>query len=165
MEKHGLGRKLLAGLAGGATLNLAMVLTFRLLGFGWQGGGILLDPSLQSPKLIAVWTSLKPLPLVIANPAPIVLGLLLFGLGHALVYAWLAPHWPGGILARGWRMALLLFFFSFCFWEFFTPFNQLGEPVALIGLELLFWALIAGAEGLALAAVFESGGGRGDSQN
>jgi hypothetical protein len=148
-------RKLLAGLAGGITLNLVMVLTFRLLGFGWQGGGILLNPSLQSPKLIAVWTSLEPLPLVVAAPAPIVLGLLLFGLGHAWIYAWLAPHWPAGVMPRAKRMALLIFFLSFCFWEFFTPFNQLGEPVLLMGLELLFWAVIAGAEGLVLAAVFE----------
>lgn len=34
-----------AGLAGGMALNLAMLLTFRLLGFGWNGGGILLDPA------------------------------------------------------------------------------------------------------------------------
>jgi hypothetical protein len=152
-------RKLLAGLAGGVALNLAMVLTFRLLGFGWQGGGLLLDPSLQSPKLIAVWTTLEPLPLVVSQPAPIIVGLLLFGLGHALIYAWLAPHWPPGIVSRGGRMALLIFFLSFVFWEFFTPFNQFGEPVLLIGLELLFWAVIATAEGLVLAAVFEAGRG------
>jgi hypothetical protein len=160
VQRH-MFRKLLAGLAGGVTLNLAMLLTFRLLGFGWQGGGILLDPSRQSPKLIAVWTSLEPLPLVVVQPGPIVMGLLLFGLGHALIYAWLAPHWPPGILARGGRMALLIFFLSFVFWEFFTPFNQLGEPVVLIGLELLFWAAIATSEGLVLAAVFEAGGGPG----
>jgi hypothetical protein len=44
-------RLLLAGLAGGLTLNLLMLLTFRLLGFGWQGGGVLLNPAFQSPKL------------------------------------------------------------------------------------------------------------------
>jgi hypothetical protein len=161
MVRQHMFRKLLAGLAGGIALNLAMVLTFRLLGFGWQGGGLLLNPSLQSPKLIAVWTTLEPLPLVVAHPAPIILGLLLFGLGHALVYAWLAPHWPPGIISRGGRMALLIFFLSFGFWEFFTPFNQFGEPVLLIGLELLFWAVIAATEGLVLAAVFEAGGGPG----
>jgi hypothetical protein len=41
-----------------------------LIGFGWNGGGILLDPSVQSPKLIAVWTKLEPLPLVVNAPAP-----------------------------------------------------------------------------------------------
>lgn len=136
-------------------MNIAMLLTFRLIGFGWNGGGILLDPSIQSPKLIAVWTKLEPLPLVVNAPAPIILGLMLFGIGHAFVYQWLSPFWPEGIIARAWRMAALVFFLSFLFWEFFTPFNQFGEPLPLIGLELLFWAAIAAAEALVLATVFE----------
>jgi len=146
---------LLPGLAGGLTLNLGMLLTFRLLGFGWQGGGILLDPAFQNDKLIAVWTRLEPLPLVVANPAPIVAGLMLFGLGHGFIYRWLAPGWPAGLWARAWRLAALVFFLSFLFWEFFTPFNQFGEPWPLIGLELLFWAAIALAEGVVVAAVLE----------
>lgn len=155
MKKASLGRTLLAGVAGGLALNVAMLLTFRLLGFGWNGGGPLLDPGRQSPKLIAVWTELEPLPLVVANPAPIAVGLVLFGIVHAFIYRWLSPIWPEGITARGWRMALLLFAMAFLFWEFFTPFNQFGEPIPLIGLELMFWAVIALADGFAMAAVFE----------
>lgn len=153
-------RTLFAGLAGGLTLNLAMLLTFRLLGFGWRGGGILLDPALQSPKLIAVWTQMEPLPLVIANPAPIVAGLFFFGIGHAFVYRWLAPSWPQGIAARAWRLAALIFFLSFLFWEFFTPFNQFGEPLPLIALQLLFWVMIAAAEALVIAVLLERASGR-----
>lgn len=52
-------------------------------------------------------------------------------------------------------MAALVFFLSFLFWEFFTPFNQFGEPVKLIGLELTFWATIAFVESFVLASVFE----------
>lgn len=140
-----LPRTLVAGIAAGLALNLAMLLTFRLMGFGWRGGGILLDPTRQSPKLIEVWTKLEPLPLVVANPTPIIAGLMLFGVGHAFVYRWLAPHWPPGVLPRGLRLAGLIFFLSFLFWEFFTPFNQFGEPLPLIAL----------AEGLAIAGVFE----------
>jgi hypothetical protein len=136
-------------------LNLAMLLTFRLIGFGWQGGGILLDPARQSPKLITVWTRLEPLPLVVANPPPIIIGLFLFGLAHAFLYRWLSPHWPSGVLPRGLRLGLLLFILSYLFWEFFTPFNQFGEPLPLIALEICFWACIALAEGLTLAMVFE----------
>jgi len=148
-------KALLAELAGGLALNLVMVLTFQLIGFGWNGGGILLDPSIQSRKLIAVWTQIEPIPLVVSRPAPIVIGLMVFGIGHAFIYRWLAPAWPPGIKARAWRMAALIFFLSFLFWEFFTPFNQLGEPLPLIGLELMFWATIALAEALAIATVFE----------
>ncbi|MBI5057396.1 MAG: hypothetical protein HZB61_12350 [Nitrospirae bacterium] len=152
-----MSKTIAAGLAGGMTLNVVMLLTFRLIGFGWNGGGILLDPSVQSPKLIAVWTKLEPLPLVVNAPVPIILGLILFGIGHAFVYQWLAPSWPEGTKARAWRMAALVFFLSFLFWEFFTPFNQFGEPLPLIGLELIFWAAIAIAEAFVIAAVFERG--------
>ncbi|MFQ5975522.1 MAG: hypothetical protein ACE5J5_04295 [Candidatus Hydrothermarchaeales archaeon] len=153
--KSSVSRTLLAGLVGGTALNLVMLLTFRLLGFGWNGGGILLDSSIQSHKLIAVWTQIEPIPLVVSSPAPIIIGLTLFGIGHAFIYQWLAPAWPPGIKARTWRMAGLVFFLSFLFWEFFTPFNQFGEPIPLIGLELVFWATIAIAEALAIATVFE----------
>ena len=145
----------MAGLAGGVAVNAVMLLTFRLIGFGWNGGGILLDPLIQSKKLIDVWTQIEPLPLVVASPAPIIIGLMLFGIGHAFIYRWLSPIWPSGINARALRLAGLVFFLSFFFWEFFTPFNQFGEPLMLIGLELLFWAMIAVAEGFAIASVFE----------
>lgn len=148
-------RTLIAGLAGGLAMNLAMLFTFRALGFGWHGDGILLTSPMQSQKLIAVWTWLQPLPLVVARPAPIVLGLMLFGIGHAFVYRWLAPAWPAGVLRRALRLAGLLFFMTFLFWEFFTPFNQFGEPLPLIALELVFWGVIALAEALAIAAVME----------
>ncbi len=49
----------------------------------------------------------------------------------------------------------LIFFLSFLFWEFFTPFNQFGEPLPLLALELSFWAVIALAEAFAIAGVME----------
>jgi hypothetical protein len=148
-------RTLFAGLSGGAMLNIVMVLTFRLLGFGWDGGGILISHSTQSPKLIAIWTELEPIPLVVSKPAPIVIGLILFGIGHAFLYRWLAPAWPQGTIARTLRLSMLVFFLSFLFWEFFTPFNLFGEPLPLIGLELVFWATIAFAEAFVIALVLE----------
>lgn len=150
-------RTVLAGIAGGMAMNMTMLLTFRLLGFGWTGNGILLNPDIQSEKLIAVWTKMEPLPLVVADPAPIIAGILFFGVIHAFIYRWLSAAWPAGVLPRGIRMASLLFLLVFLFWEFFTPFNQFGEPLPLIGLELIFWALIAIADGLAIAVIMERG--------
>jgi hypothetical protein len=148
-------KTLFAGIAGGMAMNLTMLLTFRAIGFGWNGDGILLTSRMQSPKLIAVWTQLEPLPLVAVNPAPIIVGMLLFGIGHAFVYKWLSVSWPQGIFPRALRLAGLLFFMTFLFWEFFTPFNQFGEPLPLVALELSFWALIAIAEAFAIAFVME----------
>jgi hypothetical protein len=150
-------RTILAGLAGGVALNLTMLLTFRLLGFGLNGGGILLDPALQGPKVIAVWTQIEPIPLVVSDPLFIGMGLILFAVFHAFVYQWLAPAWPTGILERAGRLAVLVFGLSFLFWEFFTPFNMFGEPLPLIGLELVFWALIALAEAFVIAVILEGG--------
>jgi hypothetical protein len=150
-------RTTVAGLAGGLAMNLVMLFTFRMIGFGWNGGGILLDPTVQSQKLIAVWTSLEPLPLVVANPVPIIAGLMLFGVGHAFIYKWLSVAWPPGIIPLALRLAGLIFFMTFLFLEFFTPFNQFGEPLALMALEMCFWGLIASAESFAIASVIETG--------
>ncbi len=148
-------KTILAGLAGGAAMNLSMFLTFRVLGLGLHNGGILLDPAIQSPKLIAVWTELEPIPRVVTHPFLMGIGVFLVAFGHALIYRWLAPAWPPGIKPRALRLAGLVFFLSFFFFEFFTPFNQFGEPLALGVLELFFWVIVASAEGWAIAAVFE----------
>jgi hypothetical protein len=158
-------RTLIAGIGGGMTMNLVMLLTFRLIGFGWDGNGILLTSSIQSQKLVAVWTTLEPLPLVVVNPTPIVAGLMLFGIGHAFIYRWLSPAWPKGLMKRALRFAGLQFFMAFLFWEFFTPFNQLGEPLPLIALELSFWAAIAIAEALVIATIIDSDALRFDNKN
>jgi hypothetical protein len=148
-------RIVVAGLAGGAALNAAMIATFRTLGFGWRGDGMLLDPALQSPKLIAVWTTLEPLPLVIMRPAVMAAGLVLFAIVHAGIYANVASAWPEGLRPRTTWLAAVLFS-QFAFWEFFTPFNQFGEPALLIAVELSFWAFIALAEAVAIVSAFES---------
>lgn len=73
-------------------------------------------------------------------------GLITFGVVHAAIYRSVAHAWPPRIVPRALRMAFVLFALSFAFWEFFTPFNQLGEPFRLIALELSFWTVIALAE-------------------
>jgi hypothetical protein len=148
-------RTIVAGLVGGAAMNFVMFVTFRLLGFGANADGILLDPALQSAKVIDVWTKIEPLPLVVNSPAPIIAGIFLFGIVHAYLFRSIRLAWHAGVARRGLSLALLVFLMTFLFWEFFTPYNQLGEPLKLIVLELLFWALIAFADGFAIAAVME----------
>lgn len=141
--------------AGWGGFNVAMLLTFRLIGFGVDGRGVLLNPATQSAKLIAVWTQLEPLPLVVAKPHVIVLGLFVFCFAQAVIYRLLSPAWPAGVMQRALRLAALRFVLTFLFWEFFTPFNQLGEPLSLIAVELCFWAVIALAESFAIAGAAE----------
>jgi hypothetical protein len=146
-------RTIIAGIAGGIAMNLAMLSTFRMIGFGWKGNGILLNPSYQSHKLIAVWTEIEPLPLVVAQPMPIILGIAGFGIIHAYLFRWFSPSWPMGVAKRAIRFACLVFLMTFLFWEFFTPFNQFGEPIYLIALQLVFWAFIALADGFAISMI------------
>ena len=153
-------KTILAGILGGMAMNLAMFLTFRLMGFGIDGDGFLLDASVQSGKLIAVWTEIEPLPLIVERPAPIIFGIVCFGIIHAYLYRWISSAWPAGVLRRGLSFALVVFLMTFLFWEFFTPFNQFGEPLRLIAVELCFWAVIALADGLAIAWVIERGARR-----
>ena len=148
-------KMLLTALAGWAGLNVAMLLTFRLIGFGLDGHGILMNPQTQSAKLIAVWSELTPLPRIVAQPASMIAGLFGFAFLHAVIYRLVSPAWPAGVWPRGLRLAGLLFGVCYSFWEFFTPFNLFAEPLPLIGVELLFWAAVALAEGLAIAAVAE----------
>jgi hypothetical protein len=161
------GRTILAGIAGGLSMNVVMLLTFRLLGFGWNGGGILLESPEQSRKLIAVWTEIEPLPLVVNAPAPIIIGIILFGIIHAYLFRWLSASWPEGVFNRGLRFAGLVFVMTFLFWEFFTPFNMFGEPLRLIALELVFWASIALADGIVISAIMKgaSSGNAADSKS
>ena len=138
-------------------MNLAMLLTFRLIGFGWKGGGILLNPSYQSQKLIAVWTEIEPLPLVVRQPMTIILGIVGLGILHAYLFRWLSRSWPRSVAKRAIRFACLVFLMTFLFWEFFTPFNQFGEPIYLIALELVFWAFIALVDGFAISMIMREG--------
>jgi len=100
---------------------------------------------------------MEPLPLVVSRPAPIAFGIILFGIAHAYLYRWLSPAWPPGIPRRALCLGLLVFLLTFLFWEFFTPFNQFGEPIGLIAIELCFWALIALADGFAISVIMEQG--------
>jgi hypothetical protein len=148
-------RTLAAGFFGGLGANLAMLLTFRTIGFGWDAKGILLSSPIQSKKLIAVWTETVPLPLVVTHPLPIIFGIILFGIAHAFIYRSVSRSWPEGLLPRGFRMTGLVFVMTYLFWEFFTPFNQFGEPLPLILLELLFWAVIAATESFIIVSLME----------
>ena len=150
-----LARIVFAGLVGGGAFDLAVFLTFGLFGTGLNQKGILLDSSIQSPKLVAVWTQIQPLPLLVTNPGLILAGFFVFSMGHAFIYQSVAPAWPPGIKGRMWRMAAVVWFLSALFFEFFTPFNLLGEPIPLIGLELTFWGIVAVVEALVLVTVFE----------
>jgi hypothetical protein len=138
-----------AGLVGGLAFSIVTFLTFVLVGSGLdQASGPLVDPQVQSPKLIAVWTQLEPLPLFVTAPHLIFVGYILFAIGHALLLRSVAPAWPDGDVARTWRLALVIWALSCLFFEFLGPLNLLAEPLGLVVLELAFWAAAAAVEAM-----------------
>jgi hypothetical protein len=98
---------------------------------------------------------------VVSQPTTIILGIIGFGIIHAYLFRWLSPSWPRGVAKRAIRFAFLVFLMTFLFWEFFTPFNQFGEPLPLIALELAFWAFIALTDGFAISRIMHDDRGSG----
>jgi hypothetical protein len=156
-----IGRTVFAGLAGGLAFVLGSVLTFALFGGSRRGQtGLLFDPATQSPKVIAVWKEIEPLPRIIENPAIMLLGFFVFAMAYAFVYRSFAPGWPAGIARRGWRLAIVVWIGT-VFSEFIGPFNVLRQPIELSVVAWAFWAVCALLEGYATAFVAETGGAPG----
>lgn len=156
----GVSRTALAGIAGGVAFGVVGILTFVLIGSGLDHrSGPLFDPSLQSPKVIAVWTQIEPLPLFQTKPHVMLLGYVLFGIGHAFLFRSVAKAWPKGLTPRIWRLAVVIWSLSCLFFEFLGPFNLLGEPLGLVALELGFWAVMALVESTVIVFLLERAGG------
>jgi hypothetical protein len=137
-------RTIFAGVLGGLAFWIVTFLTFVLAGTGLdQTSGPLVDQHLQSPKYLAVWTELQPLPLFATAPQLILAAYALFGVAYAFLFRSVKIAWPSGRWPRIWRMALVIWALSCLFFEFLGPLNLLGEPIPLAALELAFWAAAA----------------------
>lgn len=148
--KPSVSRTLVAGITGGVAFIVVSFLTFVLI-----GSGPLSDPSVQSPKVIAVMTKIEPLPLWQTAPHIIFLGYILFAIGHAFLFRSVAPAWPVGVISRSWRLTLVIWGLACLFFEFLGPFNLLGEPLGLVILELGFWAVMALVESTVIVFLLE----------
>lgn len=137
---QGYWRTGLAGVLASAVFFLLSFLTFYVLG---TLAGILNNPAIQSPKVIAVLQSLEPLPIMQRAPYIIFAGWVVIFVGYAFLFNHISVLWPPNYWTRLWRLTLIVWFFSLVFFEFQGPFNLLGEPLPLLGLELVFWAISA----------------------
>src|SRR5262245_36171308 len=154
--KPSISKTAVAGIAGGVVFCLGTFVTFVLVGSGLdQRSGPLMDPSKQSAKVIAVFTQLEPLPLFETKPHMIMLAYVFFGVGHAFLFRSVRAAWPPTVAARTWRLALISWGLSHVFFEFLGPFNLLGEPLALVTLELAFWGMASLAEASVLVSLLE----------
>ena len=142
------GRAAIAGVAGGVALLAGMFLFFG------PAQSILADPAHQSPKIIAVFFELEPLPRMATDPFLAYAGFILIGLIHGLVFALVAPALPGRAWLKGLSYGAVLWLLMVVWFEFFMLWNVLGEPLPLILLELALWLLTVTLEALVIALVY-----------
>jgi hypothetical protein len=130
----------MAGVLAGVVFALLSALTFYVLGIL---PGILFNPAFQSPKVLAVMLTLEPLPVMQRAPYIIVAGWSVIIVGYAFLFNHISVLWPQSYWTRLWRLTFIIWFFSLLFFEFQGPYNLLGEPLPLLALEMLFWAICA----------------------
>jgi hypothetical protein len=151
--RPGIPRTIFAGLTGGLAFVLGTFLTFAQFSGSRRGqDGVLFDPEVQHPKVIAVWKEIEPLPRVIDSPLIILVGMVGFGIAYAFVFRSVAAAWPEGLNHRAWRLALIVWV-STVFADFIGPFNVLHQPLRLSVVASAFWAVSAVAEAYAIAFV------------
>ena len=148
--------KLLRAAIGGAVAIVAANIVSNVL-FFQLGRPLLFENELQSPKIIAVLFEMEPLPLMFTN-GPLYMAIAaVIGVVHGLVFYWIEPALPRGIVARGLAFAAILWALMALYFEFHAPFNMFGEPVALVAVELAFWIVVVAAHGLVLSIIYGRG--------
>ncbi|MEW5839696.1 hypothetical protein [Nitrososphaera sp.] len=107
----------------------------------------------QSPKLVAVWTEIEPVP-SLASLAP---ALIVTPLIYSFVFALLHPAIPGKSgLHKGVVFGLILWGLIAVFFELFTPSGLFGEPAHLLAYELSLWLAALVAVGAVLGAMYRA---------
>lgn len=148
--------KLLRAAIGGAVAIVIANIVSNIL-FFQLGRPLLFENEIQSAKVIAVLFEMEPPPLMFRN-GPLYMAIAaVIGVVHGLVFYWIEPALPHGIVARGLAFAAILWALMALYFEFHTPFNMFGEPVALVAVELVFWIAVTAAQGLVLSMIYGRG--------
>jgi len=90
----------------------------------------------QSPKLVAVWTTLEPIPSETSLTPALIITPAIFSFIFAVLY----DSIPGNSrLKKGFAYGLILWGTIAVFFELFTPLGLFGEPLHLLAYELFLW--------------------------
>jgi hypothetical protein len=128
-----LGKVAATGVAGGVAWLLGMAIFFG------PAQAILTDPKLQSAKLNAVFQSITPLPRTLGQPMLLLAGLVGISLIYAVVHTAIRPALSGTLIQRSGKLGLIFWAVMVPWFEFYLPWNVMGEPFLLVLLECLCW--------------------------
>lgn len=118
------------------------------------GESILFQNEIQSDKIKDVLFEMEPLPLMFTN-GPLYMAIaVVIGVVHGLVFMWIEPSLPRSGLLRGAAFGVVLWALMALYFEFHAPFNMFGEPLVLVGVELVFWMIVLLVEGIVLSLIY-----------
>jgi MFS family permease len=105
----------------------------------------------QSPKLVAVWTEISPVPsLVSLLPALTITPLI-----YSVVFVILYDSIPGRTgTKKGFVFGVILWALIAVFFELFTPSGLFGEPIHLLAYELLLWFIGLTIVGVTMGVIY-----------
>lgn len=146
-----IARGVVAGLAGGLAWLLGLTIFFG------PAQGILADPDRQSEKFLRVFSEIEPLPRTL-DITVLVVGLLLIGTIHGMVYAFLGDRLHGSVIRRGVTFGLIAWALMTPWFEFYLPWNVMHEPMPLVLLETFLWLLVQLLVGITIATVYALSG-------
>jgi len=118
---------------------------------------VLTDPARQSPKMLAAFFTLEPLPRV-SSPDKMVLLVLAVSAFLVLGYRLSRPDPSRSWWRRGLRFGALAWLLMVPWFELYLPWNVLHEPMPLVLLEAGCWWITLTCSGLAISLA--SGGGK-----
>ena len=106
----------------------------------------------QSPKLVAVWNTLEPVPSQLSLIPALIITPAIFSFFFAVLY----DSIPGkGRLKKGFAYGIILWGTIAIFFELFTPLGLFGEPLHLFGYELFLWFVGLVIVGIILSSIYK----------
>ena len=109
----------------------------------------------QSPKLVAVWTEISPVPSVVS----LLPALTITPLIYSIVFVTLYDSIPGRTgTKKGFVFGVILWALIAVFFELFTPNGLFGEPIHLLAYELLLWFIGLTIVGIVMGVIYPKRG-------
>jgi len=106
----------------------------------------------QSPKLVAVWTSLEPIPSQFSLIPALITTPIIFSFFFAILYDSIPSRTK---LKKGLAYGIILWGTIAVFFELFTPLGLFGEPIHLLAFELFLWFIGLVTTSLVLSSIYK----------
>ncbi|TBR10476.1 MAG: hypothetical protein EPO62_03470 [Candidatus Nitrosotenuis sp.] len=105
----------------------------------------------QSPKLVAVWNTLEPVPQMTSLFPALLITPVIFSFFFVVLYDSIPGH---GKIKKGFAYGIILWGTIAVFFELFTPLGLFGEPLHLLAYELSLWFVGLVTTSLVLSGIY-----------